>query len=210
MLVNKTTLSQMFQSAAKMLHDNIDKLSEIDARFGDGDHGITIEKISKAIEKSLTEWQNESIKDFLDTLGVTILGINGGSAGPLYGTLIAGFGSQLQDDEHELDSEGVVRMFKGALAEMQDITTAKVGDKTMMDALIPAVDAVINGKGEPEQLFQLAAIAAEQGAKDSEQYVSKFGRAKSYKEQTLGTPDAGAVSTSYLFRGLANGINMHS
>ena len=81
---------------------------------------------------------------------------------------------------------------------------AKVGDKTMMDAVIPASQAIAAYQGEEaEELFAAAAQAAAQGAENSKQFVSKFGRAKSYGEKTIGTPDAGAMSMSYFFQGLA-------
>ena len=74
----------------------------------------------------------------------------------------------------------------------------------MMDALIPASEAIAAYEGADESgLFEAAARAAAQGAEDSKQFVSKFGRAKSYGEKTIGTPDAGAVSMSYFFQGLA-------
>ena len=81
---------------------------------------------------------------------------------------------------------------------------AKVGDKTMMDALIPASEAVASYSGAGEAgLFAAAAQAAAAGAENSKNFVSKFGRAKSYGAQTIGTPDAGAMSMAYFFRGLA-------
>ena len=81
---------------------------------------------------------------------------------------------------------------------------AKVGDKTMMDALIPASEAIAAYSGtSEEELFAAAARAAADGAEASKQFVSKFGRAKSYGAKTIGTPDAGAVSMSCFFQGLA-------
>ena len=76
----------------------------------------------------------------------------------------------------------------------------------MMDALLPAVEAAQAAEGSPSDILLAAAAAAEAGAVASEQFVSKFGRARSYKEQTIGTPDAGAVSTSLFIRGLAQGL----
>lgn len=76
----------------------------------------------------------------------------------------------------------------------------------MMDALIPAVDAAQKADNDIMAILEAAKAAAAQGAKDSEQYVSKYGRARSYKEQTIGTPDAGAVSTSLFFAGLCDGL----
>ena len=87
-----------------------------------------------------------------------------------------------------------------------DITNAGIGDKTLMDALIPAVEAAQNAEYDVTAVVEAAKEAAARGAKDSEQYVSKYGRARSYKEKTIGTPDAGAVSTSLFFAGLCDGL----
>jgi len=206
MTLDRASVAAMLTSAATLLADNADRLSEIDSRFGDGDHGITINKIAKLLLERVSQWSDESIQDFLDDLGTAIMEVKGGSAGPLYGTMVGGLGVELGPDENELDTGAVKRMFAGCLSEMEDITTAKVGDKTMMDALIPAVEAAQATDGSPKDIFLAAAEAAEAGAKASEQFVSKFGRARSYKEQTIGTPDAGAVSTSLFIRGLAQGV----
>lgn len=206
MTIDRAGVAAMLTSAANLLADNADRLSEIDSRFGDGDHGITIGKIAKLLLERVPQWEDESIQEFLDDLGTAIMEVKGGSAGPLYGTMIGGLGAALGEEENELDSDGVKRMFSGCLEEMEDITTAKVGDKTMMDALIPAVEAAQTAEGSVKDILNAAADAAEAGARASEQFVSKFGRARSYKEQTIGTPDAGAVSTSLFIRGLAQGL----
>lgn len=207
MTITKTQLKEMFLNAAKLLQENCDEFSKIDSQFGDGDHGITIGKIAKLIEERFNSWNGEgSIKDFLDDLGTGIMGVNGGSAGPLWGTFISGLGVNLNDEE-ELTIENLKSMLEGSLEEMQDITTAKVGEKTMMDTLIPAVEAGVNSKSQDiKEFFQEVALAAEKGAEDTKNYISKFGRAKSYKEKTLGFKDAGATSLACFFRGLAEGI----
>ena len=204
MYLTREDIKNMFLTSAVLLKEHSDELSKIDSQFGDGDHGITINKIATLIEKEIGEWnENVSIKDFIDNLGDNIMGVNGGSAGPLWGTMISGLACPLAD-EKELSIENVKAMFTSSLAEMRDITTAKVGDKTMMDTLIPAVEAIEKSKAENfAQLFDEGAKAAEQGAEDTKKYISKFGRAKSYKEQTLGHKDAGATSLAYLFAGFA-------
>ena len=196
----------MFHKVAELWAENKDYLSQIDSKFGDGDHGVTIGKISALIERKLSEWEDESMASFVMDLGDETMEIGGGSAGPLYGTMIGGMGEALEDMD-SVDSDGLVGMLKGSLEAMEDITTAKVGDKTMMDALIPAVEAAVaagQAGGDVMAVLTAAKEAAVRGAKESEQYISKFGRAKSYKEQTIGTPDAGAVSTSLLFVGLCD------
>ena len=206
MILDREALGAMLLQAAKLLEENTQYLSDIDSRFGDGDHGITMGKIAKLIQERVPQWGEDSIKDFLDSLGMAVMEVKGGSAGPLYGTMIGGLGVNLDDDASQVDEAGLKAMFAGCLSEMEDITTAKVGDKTMMDALIPAVQTAQQTQGDCKAILEAAAQAAQEGAKASEQFISKFGRARSYKEQTIGTPDAGAVSTALFFRGLAQGI----
>lgn len=205
MCIDRDVLKQMLLRAAALLEEQADRLSEIDSRFGDGDHGITMLKIARLIEEKVSAWQDESIRDFLDGLGMAVMEVKGGSAGPLYGTLIGGLGVRL-GDAVSLDGEGAKDMLRGCLEEMQDITAAKVGDKTMMDALIPAVEAAEKACGGAWDVWQAAAGAGEKGAEASKAFVSRYGRAKSYKEQTIGTPDAGAVSVSLFLRGMADGV----
>lgn len=202
MNINKPLLCEMLVSAADSLIDNSDYLSEIDSKFGDGDHGITVRKIGNLLKEKTENWEDESFGEFFEDLGVAIMGVNGGSAGPLYGIMIGGLGIELSD-EAEIDGELLKEMLDACLSEMEDITTAKVGDKTMMDALIPAVEAAREAADDVAEILFAAEEAAKDGARESEKFVSKFGRAKSYKEQTIGTPDAGAVSTSLFFEGLA-------
>ena len=203
MVLDCRAVAAMLTGAAERLEENADRLSEIDSRFGDGDHGITMRKIARLIREQVPQWGERSISAFLDDLGTAVMEVKGGSAGPLYGALIGGLGVKLAADENTLDADAVRRMFAGALEEMEDLTSAKVGDKTMMDALIPAVEAAQQAAGDIGAVLTAAAEAAEAGAKASEGFVSKFGRARSYKEQTIGTPDAGAVSTALFIRGMA-------
>ena len=206
MVLDCRAVAAMLTGAAERLEENADRLSEIDSRFGDGDHGNTMRKIARLIREQVPQWGERSISTFLDDLGTAVMEVKGGSAGPLYGALIGGLGVKLAADENTLDADAVRRMFAGALEEMEDLTSAKVGDKTMMDALIPAVEAAQQAAGDIGAVLTAAAEAAEAGAKASEGFVSKFGRARSYKEQTIGTPDAGAVSTALFIRGMAQGF----
>ena len=207
-MIDRGTCKAMLRESARLMLEQADRLSDIDSKFGDGDHGITITKIAKLMDERAEAWDEESIKDFLDDLGMAAMAVRGGSAGPLYGTLISGLGAQLGDDENELSADAARRMFAGCLAEMQDITNAQVGDKTMMDALIPAVEAAQACEAEGDDaaaVFAAAAEAAEAGARASEGFASKFGRARSYGDATIGTP----VSTSLFLRGLATGAAHH-
>ncbi|MEG2935450.1 MAG: dihydroxyacetone kinase subunit L [Clostridium sp.] len=205
MLIDKVCLGKMFLKVAELWKAESVHLSEIDSRFGDGDHGVTINKIAMLIEKKVLKWGDESLGEFIEDLGDEIMAVNGGSAGPLYGTMVGGLAEPLNGVK-EIDGQVLKDMFLGSLSAMEDITKAKVGDKTMMDALIPAVIAAQEAGDDVEEILLRAKAAAIEGAKASEGFISKYGRAKSYKEQTIGTPDAGAVSASIFFVGLADGI----
>ena len=205
-MIDRERFSRMLEESARLMLEEADALSEIDSQFGDGDHGITVTKIAKVIQQQVAAWdEGQPLKDFLEDLGMDVMAVRGGSAGPLYGTLVGGLGVEAADDETVVTGDAARRMFAGCLSELRDITTAQVGDKTMMDAVVPAVEAAqACASDDPADVFAAAADAAEAGAAASEQFASKFGRARSYGEQTIGTPDAGAVSTSLFFRGLAN------
>lgn len=178
------------------------ELTEIDSHFGDADHGLTMSKIAKAISNAV-EGAEGGIRSMLDDAAMAVMTLNGGSAVPLWNTWLDGM-QEAAPAGDEIDVPGLQAIFAKALEELNDMSGAKVGDKTMMDALIPASQAIAAYDGGDEAgLFTAAARAAAEGAEASKGFVSKFGRAKSYGEKTIGTPDAGAVSMSCFFQGLA-------
>ena len=178
------------------------ELTEIDSKFGDADHGLTMAKIAGAISAAV-DGADGGIQAMLDDAATAVMSLNGGSAVPLWNTWLDGMQEEAPKGD-EIDVAGIKVIFARAFAELDDMSGAKVGDKTMMDALIPASQAIAAYTGSDEgELFAAAAQAAVQGAEATRQFVSKFGRAKSYGTQTIGTPDAGAASMAYFFQGLA-------
>lgn len=178
------------------------ELTEIDSRFGDADHGLTMAKIAGAISAAV-DGAGGGIQSMLDDAATAVMSLNGGSAVPLWNTWLDGM-QEAAPEADSVDVAGLQAIFAGGFAEIDDMSGAKVGDKTMMDALIPASEAVAAYAGSDEQeLFTAAAQAAARGAEATRQFASKFGRAKSYGAQTIGTPDAGAASMAYFFQGLA-------
>ena len=180
------------------------ELTEIDSKFGDADHGLTMAKIAGAISAAV-EQADGGIQEMLDGAATAVMSLNGGSAVPLWNTWLDGMQEEAPEGE-EIDVAGLKAIFAKALEEFCDMSGAKVGDKTMADALIPASEAIAAYEGGDEGgLFAAAAKAAAEGAENTKRFASKFGRAKSYGQQTIGTPDAGAVSMSCFFQGLAQG-----
>ena len=200
--MTKAEFAVRLQNACSAVTGAEQELSDIDARFGDADHGLTMSKIAGAISDAVTAAEG-GIQSMLDAAAMAVMELNGGSAVPLWNTWLDGMQEGAPEGD-EIDVAGLKAMFASALEALEDISGAKVGDKTMMDALIPATEAVEAYEGSDEAgLFTAAPAAAAEGAENSKNFVSKFGRAKSYGEQTIGTPDAGAMSMSYFFRGLA-------
>ena len=200
--MTKAEFALRLQNACAAVAAAEQELSDIDARFGDADHGLTMSKIAGAISGAVSASEG-GIQSMLDDAAMAVIELNGGSAVPLWNTWLDGLQEGAEEGD-EISIEGLKDMFAHALSALEDISGAKVGDKTMMDALIPATEAVGAYEGSDEAgLFAAAAAAAAEGAENSKNFVSKFGRAKSYGEQTIGTPDAGAVSMACFFRGLA-------
>ena len=200
--MTKTEFAARLKNACAAVIAAEDELTEIDSKFGDADHGLTMAKIAGAISAAV-DASDGGIQSMLDDAAMAVMSLNGGSAVPLWNTWLDG----MQEDALEGDEigiEGIKAIFARAFEEIDDMSGAKVGDKTMMDALIPASQAIAAYEGDSaDGLFAAAAQAAAQGAEDSKNFVSKFGRAKSYGTKTIGTPDAGAVSMACFFRGLA-------
>ncbi|MDO4566715.1 MAG: dihydroxyacetone kinase subunit L [Oscillospiraceae bacterium] len=201
-MITKDEFRARLKSACASVRSVEAELTEIDSHFGDADHGLTMVKIVNAVEKAADECEG-NIQELLDDAAMGIMMINGGSAPPLWNTWFDGM-QQGAPAAEEIDVAGLKSVFAKAFEELDDISGAKVGDKTMMDALVPATEAIAAYEGESEaELLNIAAAEAERGAENSRNFVSKFGRAKSYGEKTIGTPDAGAVSMAYFFKGLA-------
>lgn len=200
--MTKTEFAARLQQACASVTAAEQELTEIDSKFGDADHGLTMTKIAGAISGAVAE-SDGGIQSMLNDAAMAVMVLNGGSAVPLWNTWLDGMQENAPDGD-EIDTAGLQAIFARALEALNEMSGAQVGDKTMMDALIPASEAIAAYTGNDEQeLFAAAAEAATRGAEASKQFVSKFGRAKSYGTQTIGTPDAGATSMAYFFRGLA-------
>ena len=201
-MMTKTDLAARLRNACAAVIAAEQELTEIDSKFGDADHGLTMAKIARAITEAVDQ-SDGGIQAMLDDAATAVMSLNGGSAVPLWNTWLDGMQEAAPEGE-EIDVPGLQALFAKALEELNDMSGAQVGDKTMMDALIPASRAIAAYAGSDEDgLFAAAAKAAAEGAENSKNFVSRFGRAKSYGTQTIGTPDAGAMSMSYFFQGLA-------
>ena len=191
-------LRKMLNRAGTELKANSKYLCELDSVAGDGDHGITIGRMADVMKEKTEDTTIDTMRVLLDEL-------NGGSAGPLWGTVFTGMAEGI-DDQAELTDLELRKMFTQAKEDFMDISKAKPGDKTMVDALYPAIDAIIETQGSLKEIMTAAAAAADAGAEQTSTMVARFGRAKNMGERSIGTKDPGAVSIAILFNGMAQAL----
>lgn len=199
-------LEKMLLAAAAELKEQSQMLCQLDSVAGDGDHGLTIARMADAMKAKIEAHDSADMKELLDDLGTAFMGTNGGSAGPLWGTIFGGLAEGLADGAKELDVDAIHQMLAQAKEDFMDISKAKIGDKTMVDALYPALDAGMSAGGDAKAIFTAMADAAAAGAEGTAQMVARFGRAKNVGERSLGTKDPGAVSMSILFTAMAKAL----
>jgi len=193
----------------KTIQDNALYLSEIDGAIGDGDHGINMNKGFTMCKDRLIDKQID-LSTGLNILGEILLNEIGGAMGPLYGMFFFGM-SNACNNKKQIDSIVFKDMLEAAVSELSevDLSKAKIGDKTMMDTLIPAVEvyktAINNRKNFIEALKEMK-IAAEKGKESTKELIAKVGRASRLGERSKGFLDVGAVSSWLILRSIADSI----
>ena len=191
---------------AALINDNTDFLTDLDAAIGDADHGTNMARGATAALGKLDD--ATPLGAMFRSVGMTLVSTVGGSAGPLYGTFFMRFGARLGDVE-----DVSLPTFAAALTAGRDGVVARgkaaVGEKTMIDAMTPAVEAfeshVADGDG-PLVAAEAALAAAERGRDATIPLVARKGRASYLGERSAGHQDPGATSTAYLFEALVAAV----
>lgn len=203
MVLNLRYFKKMLMSSCDILDKNLESLSEIDSKFGDGNHGVIMGEVSNSIRDVIVKWPDTGLKEMLVVLSEKVMEINGGSPGALWGRFFEGL-SEAIDEQEEIDEELLKDMLLAALINLQMMTKARVGDKTMMDVLIPVVNASRECSGSMDEVLEAIEEAAVHGAESTKNYVAKYGKARLYNDETIGTLDAGAMSMALFFKGWNN------
>jgi len=192
----------------KAIQENKAYLGEVDGLIGDGDHGMNMNKGFSVFEARFAD-KDISFTEGLDELGMILLNEIGGSMGPIYGTILmdmAEAGEGLED----ISVADFGNMLAAGLDGLHGIVEAQVGDKTLVDTLSPAVDAVKQAQeaGERyETALQKMKAAAEAGRDSTKDMVAKFGRSSRLGERSRGVIDAGATSCCIILSAMAEGIS---
>jgi len=191
----------------KSIQNNKAYLGEIDGLIGDGDHGMNMNKGFSIFEE---RYGNEDFNfaEGLDRLGMILLNEIGGSMGPIYGTIFIDAAESL-DNIEDIGLKELMHMLSTSLEGLYGIVDAKVGDKTLVDTLSPAVESlkgsVEDGTGYIEALMKMKK-AAEKGRDGTKSMVAKFGRSSRLGERSRNVLDAGATSCCIILEAMADGI----
>lgn len=191
----------------KGIQDNKAYLGEVDGLIGDGDHGMNMNKGFTLFEKRHGE-EEFTFTEGLEELGTILFSEIGGSMGPIYGTILTEM-AEAGEEYEEIGVKELGSMLKAGLCGLQEIVDAKVGDKTLVDTLSPAVDALEEAaaKGLPmEAALENMKAAARKGRDSTKDMIAKFGRSSRLGERSRGVLDAGATSCCIILVAMADAI----
>ena len=190
-----------------VIQENKAHLSDIDGLIGDGDHGINMSKGFTMCQERLKD-SDANLSESFKTLGRVLLMEIGGSMGPLYGTFFNKMAKRCKAEE-VIDKHVFGGMLEDALGGVSELGGAKVGDKTLMDVLIPATDAYAKALADDKDFLGCLSdmkVAAEAGWLSTKDLVAKIGRASRLGERSRGVMDAGATSCNLMIQSMSHSI----
>jgi phosphoenolpyruvate---glycerone phosphotransferase subunit DhaL len=201
--------SRMVAGAAARIREKHLQLSELDSIAGDGDHGATMLRVMDRLEQAFAHGVATDFKTTFHQAGWNVLGADGGASSSLIGAFFLGMAESPSTGASSLGCADLAAAFEAGLASICRQTKAQPGDKTLMDALMPAVQtfaAAAQAAKSVEDALWEAARAAETGAAATKHQTARYGRSRLLGEKTKGSPDPGATSIALIFEGFYNGL----
>ena len=192
----------------QLVTENRSYLTELDSAIGDADHGSNMARGMAAVMEKTAAAPSSAVDELFKLVGMTLVTSVGGASGPLYGTFFLRFGTTV-GAVTELDSAGLAAALRAGLGGIVARGKAELGDKTMFDAMSPAVDAFdaeIAAEADLAAAATGAATAAAAGRDATEPLVARKGRASYLGDRSAGHLDPGATSTAFLFQALAEAL----
>ena len=193
---------------AALLAENKDHLTQLDSAIGDADHGANMDRGFKAVLGKKTEFQGKDIATVFKTVAMTLISTVGGASGPLYGTFFLQAGL-LAAGKSSISAEEFGALLEKGLNGVIQRGKANPGDKTMIDAMQPAVEAyrkAVQGGESLDGALKKAAKSSREGMKATIPLVAKKGRASYLGERSAGHQDPGSTSTALLFQAAAESL----
>ncbi len=208
--MDAATISSWMHEIAASVRVERDHLVQLDAAIGDGDHGTNMNRGFEAVVQALGADQGSPPGRLLIIAGrtLTLVSTVGGASGPLWGSALRS-GGRVLGDQTTFDGAQLAEVLAAALASVKDLGTASLGDKTMVDALEPAVETLkarIADGAPVSQAVEAAAAAAEAGMRTTIPLQARKGRASYLGERSVGHQDPGATSTALIVRALQRAV----
>lgn len=206
--MNTEALLEILSAMCRKMEEKKDFLTELDNAIADGDHGINMAKGFAAVEAKLDQLKGQSIGAVLKTVGMTVVSAVGGSAGPLYGTVYMKAG-MVMADKSTMDMNDFLACMKAAVDGVMMRGRAVQGEKTMLDAMIPACEAMekANAAGLPaKETVEAGVTAAFDGVEYTKTIAATKGRASYIGDRSIGHQDPGATSFAYLLEVVAKAL----
>lgn len=194
------------------MHERMDEqkqyLTDLDNAIADGDHGINMAKGFAAVEQKLPQLADKDIGTVFKTVGMTLVSAVGGSAGPLYGTAFMKAGVVMAG-KYDMDMADLLACLRAAIDGIMMRGKAVQGEKTMLDSMIPALEAMeqANAAGQsPREILAVGVEAAEKGVEFTKTIAATKGRASYIGERSIGHQDPGATSFTFLLDVIAQAV----
>ncbi|MDT4973592.1 MAG: phosphoenolpyruvate---glycerone phosphotransferase subunit DhaL [Pseudonocardiales bacterium] len=199
-MVSTAGLDQWIRAFAELVAENKDSLTDLDAAIGDGDHGANMHRGLQAAVAALDDTKPATASTLLNKVGMTVVSTVGGASGPLFGTMFLRMGAALGDTA-EVSLTQLATALRAGLGGVVARGKAEPGDKTMYDALAPAVDALESAASsgvDKADALKLALAAAENGRDATTPMLARKGRASYLGERSVGHQDPGATTVALL------------
>jgi dihydroxyacetone kinase-like protein len=206
--MNAQTVTSWMAESARVIGESRDYLTQLDAAIGDADHGANMTRGFDAVVVGLDGLGDQPPGKVLIGVGRTLVSNVGGASGPLWGSAFRAAGKSI-GDESEFDGPGLADALDAALAAVVDLGAAVEGDKTMVDALAPALRALRGGVesgGEVGAALWAASDAADEGMRATTPMLARKGRASYLGERSIGHQDPGATSAALIMAALARTV----
>ena len=201
-MIDKQAVREGIERIAKTLKENREFLTELDAAIGDGDHGINMDRGFDAVTLKMADMPDADIGAMFKAVGMALVSTVGGASGPLYGTAFMRAGAALAG-KTELSQDDVLAGMKAALEGIQTRGKAVQGEKTMLDALIPAINAFEEGQAaglDNKTIWCKVIKAAQDGIEYTKTIIATKGRASYLGERSLDHQDPGATSMTLILQ----------
>ncbi len=203
-------ITELVMNMADIIIANEVYFCELDSVAGDGDFGMSVAKGFKQLKQDWNEVPQDNIGAFLKGCGMIITEYCGGASGPIWGSAFRS-AAKYAADKTELDLRGLAELMQSAVDGIQKRGGAKLGDKTLLDALIPATESLKASADKGDEMLSAMKVAAEAavaGGEKTKTMVATKGRASYVGERSVNYPDAGAVAIGVIFTELTKNLNL--